>query len=108
MEYLVTALLLVGALTIGAALYGLRCHWRLLYGSLEIVTGLVVIFFIRHPQRYGYLLLDGPDPSALGVFLSSTVTILAGVYIIVRGFDNIDQSLPVRWRAGWDRLFARH
>jgi hypothetical protein len=32
---------------------------------------------------------------------------MAGIYIIVRGLDNISQDLPFRWRARWYRWFPK-
>ena len=31
---------------------------------------------------------------------------MGGVYIVVRGLDNIDQGLPERWRPAWRRIFG--
>jgi hypothetical protein len=37
--------------------------------------------------------------------LSKSIGIFGGIYIIVRGFDNIDKVLPRRFRQKWDAIF---
>jgi hypothetical protein len=34
------------------------------------------------------------------------LALMGGVYIVVRGLDNIDQGLPERWRPAWRRVFG--
>ena len=41
--------------------------------------------------------------------LSATklIGVMAGIYIIVRGLDNVDRGLPLSWRPHWDRAFPK-
>jgi hypothetical protein len=83
-----------------AACYGLylvRHFSRLAYGFLEILVGVFVIIgtMSRNPELV--------DPSLLLVQLA------AGMYVIIRGFDNFAQSAPFAggaapFRALWDLL----
>jgi uncharacterized membrane protein YcfT len=83
-----------------AACYGVylvRRFSRLAYGTIEIVVGLSVIVgtMIRKPELV--------DPGLLLVQLA------AGMYVIIRGFDNFAQSAPFAggaapFRALWDLL----
>jgi hypothetical protein len=83
-----------------AACYGLylvRHFSRLAYGTLEMMIGLSVIVgtMIRKPELV--------DPGLLLVQLA------AGMYVIIRGFDNFAQSAPFKgsaegFRAQWDLL----
>jgi len=45
--------------------------------------------------------------TAQGFEVSNAVGILAGIYILVRGMDNMDKDLPPNWRRTWDRLFPK-
>ena len=84
-------------ITILAACYGIyliRRFSRLTYGTLEIVVGLSVIVgtMVRKPELV--------DPGLLLVQLA------AGMYVIIRGFDNFAQTAPfasaaAEFRALW-------
>jgi hypothetical protein len=65
-------------------------------------VALVIIFLTFHP---GTVFLITEDYSWWGWPLSKGVGVLAGVYAMVRGLDNIRQGLPAHFRAGWDRWF---
>ena len=80
------------ALGLGLMLFQLRRELRVVYGTSEVVVGLVVAAY-RH----------SPDTSIWN--LSEFLPFLtAGVYLVVRGFDNIQQGLTpsqldpsIRW-----------
>jgi hypothetical protein len=86
-----------------AACYGLYLVRRfspLAYGTVEILVGLSVIVgtTIRKPELV--------DPGLLLVQLA------AGMYVIIRGFDNFAQSAPfaggaAAFRALWDLLIRK-
>jgi hypothetical protein len=86
-----------------AACYGLylvRHFSRLAYGTLEIVVGMYVIIgtMSREPELV--------DPGLLLVQLA------AGMYVIIRGFDNFAQSAPfvggaAPFRGLWDLMRTR-
>jgi hypothetical protein len=95
---------LVAALAVAVAAYWLRCRYRFWYGVLEIAAGLAVVFLTIYPET-NYFLLD--TKPFIGQMLRAGVGVLAGIYIIVRGFDNLDADLPVTWRGAWDRWFPK-
>jgi hypothetical protein len=81
-----TSLTLVALVTfiVGITLFVLRLRWRCLYGISEALVGIVVA-----SQRYytDALLAATPTPSVALAILT------AGVYLVVRGADNIHQGL---------------
>ena len=86
------------------SLYVIRHFFRLAYGTVEIVIGLFAIFGAmgRAPQ-----IVD--DPATATLLL---VQLAAGIYIIIRGFDNFAQSRPfagggAAFRALGDLIRAR-
>jgi hypothetical protein len=95
--------LIVLTLAMGIFLYRLRCTHRFLYGIIEIVASLLVMYVTWVPQRSFQLLNQGT--SLLGNYIITGIGVLTGVYILVRGLDNIDTDLPVGWRFPWDRVF---
>jgi hypothetical protein len=80
-------------LTISAGLsfYWLRCRRRFLYGLCELLVAFGVIYITFVPQT-NYLLISGPPVSQF--LLTKGAGILGGIYIFVRGLDNMDKDLP--------------
>jgi hypothetical protein len=78
-------ILILGACYI---LYLIRHFFRLAYGTVEILIGLFAIFGAmgRAPQ-----IVD--DPATTTLLL---VQLAAGMYIIIRGFDNFAQAQPFK------------
>jgi hypothetical protein len=91
-------------ITIGFGLffYWLRSRCRLAYGAIELVAALAVIILTFSPQSHATLLLV-QEPPLWGWFLSQSAGTLAGIYVMVRGLDNIHQGLGPRSRAKWER-----
>jgi hypothetical protein len=90
----------------GAMFYGLRCRSRFWYGVLEVVTSIVVIFVSWVPQK-SYLLAH-QGTGFLNSEIGTIIGIVGGIYILVRGLDNIGSDLPVRWQVLWDQIFRGH
>jgi hypothetical protein len=97
-----TSIILILALCYG--FYLIRHFLRVAYGTVEILIGFFAIFgaMSRAPQ-----VVDDP---ATGTLL--LVQLAAGMYIIIRGFDNFAQSPPfsdggVAIREGWNLIRAR-
>ena len=42
----------------------------------------------------------------LGSRAAHLLALMGGVYIVVRGLDNIDHGLPLRWRWAWRHVFG--
>jgi hypothetical protein len=87
---------------LGVCFYVLRCRWQLIYGAFEIFAAFVVIFVTFNPQT-NYLLLA--EATWQSWFLRTGVGALAGIYVMVRGLDNIEKGLPPRWHGRWRRMF---
>jgi hypothetical protein len=69
--------------------------------------GVAVIYFVLTPVETNYLLQVAGEPGLHETFLPKTVGILAGVYVIVRGLDNMSRELPASWALWWNRLFSK-
>jgi hypothetical protein len=83
----------IPAIAIGLLLYRLRGARPLLYGIMEISVSILVIFVsIGTPSTHP---------------LNKIVAIIGGVYILIRGMDNIEKGLPARWRSPWERVFPK-
>jgi hypothetical protein len=68
-------------------------------------VGFAVIYFVLSPVETNYLLLESGEPGLSETFLPKAVGILAGIYVLVRGLDNMSRDLPVSWSAWWNQLF---
>jgi hypothetical protein len=93
---------LILLILLAAMLYWLRRNYRLAYAFIEIAAGIGTLIVSIYPP---YILIAACEISAIGARFSSSLTIMAGLYIIVRGMDNLDQALPAKWRRIWDRIF---
>jgi hypothetical protein len=83
----------IPAVVSGLLLYRLRGKHPFFYGGTEVCVSLLAILVSIGS--------DSSDP------LNKLVGILGGVYILVRGFDNLDKGLPSSWRGRWDSLFPK-
>jgi hypothetical protein len=86
-------LIIFPALFLGALLYRLRGTTPLLYGLIEIIVGTAVTSFASTSPT--------SDP------VSKAVGIIGGIYIIVRGLDNIEKDLPLSMKSQWYRIFPK-
>jgi hypothetical protein len=87
------------------SLYMIRHFFRLAYGTVEILIGLFVIFgaMVRAPQT-------ADDPATTTLLM---VQLAAGMYIIIRGFDNFAQAEPFKggstpFRTVWTFIRGRN
>lgn len=87
-----TILLLFAA---GVFLYGYRQRQRLSYGVFEFLFGLFAAASVFFPN-FNY--------TNLGLF--NTVQIVGGLYVMVRGLDNVGKGIEgTRFESGWRRIF---
>jgi hypothetical protein len=96
-------------IAVGLAAYWFRCWRQFYYGVVEIVVALVVIIFTFYPQTYIVLTTDYVPP-LWGSTLRKIIGASAGIYIMVRGLDNMDRGpwpnwLPPKFRHRWDQVF---
>lgn len=83
-------------LFLGAVAFYVRCTFRSGYGALEIIFGLGSFA----------IAFTGATPEKLNA--STILQLVAPLYIIVRGFDNIDQGWKPKWVEGrWERTFPK-
>jgi hypothetical protein len=85
---------------VGPGLYLLRCRSLLAFGLLEVVVSAVVIYLAYYPPVVGLAASIG-----WWSWLSEPVSIVLGLYLMVRGFDNIEKGLPPSSRAKWRGWF---
>jgi len=82
--------------------YRVRCWSRSLYGAMEVAAGIGVIIIGEFPPTA----IASASSWALGSRAAHVLALMGGVYIMVRGIDNIDQGRPGRWRPAWRRIFG--
>jgi len=93
-----------GTVMAGIGFYWLRCRHQFWYGMIEILVAVSAIVVTWFPP-FAYLLVA--DPYFLGGPTTRAVGIFSGIYVLVRGMDNIDRGLPQVFRNKWDRLFPK-
>jgi len=79
----------------GILLYLARSRRRLLYGFAEFFIGFITAINVLVPTSFNYAALQ---PLAY-------LQVLGGLYIMVRGLDNIARALPRRIEPYWRRIF---
>jgi hypothetical protein len=85
------AMLVTGAISLAAGVFvfRIRCRRPFYYGLTEIVFGMAVFVFSVFPSS---TTLVSDEISPIGMMISKYLTLAAGLYIVVRGLDNIDRS----------------
>jgi hypothetical protein len=99
-------LLAVLTVVLGVILFWFRSRFRFWYGLGEVAAGIAVVLLFYVPHEHPILTAEDPDPAVWAVWAWDVVGWLAGLYIFVRGMDNIGQDLPTRWRPVWHRIFS--
>src|ERR1700692_3992341 len=84
--------------------YGLRRRRPFAYGLSECAVGLIgLTLTFLSPNRF--------PPSSGAEFLGngpfSRRHDSGGIYLLVRGMDNMDRDLPNGWRHHWEILFPK-
>jgi hypothetical protein len=83
---------------LGAAFFMFRLKQRLLYGLTEALAGIAVAAHRVSLER------DAGLPTDTGFYFA---VLTAGVYLVVRGLDNMHQGLKVENATGVRRLLDR-
>lgn len=99
MAYVYTAITLM----FGPVMYLVRSRYRAIYGLLEVAVAFLIVIITFFPLSGVSLLADGP--SAAGSILVQAAGALGGIYVMVRGLDNINEGLPPAHRDTWRRVF---
>ena len=84
--------------------FELRRRRPFAYGVFEFAIGLIGLTLTLYPQTT-YLLTGEATP--WGLTLSRGITVVGGIYLLVRGLDNMDRAVPRSWRPHWETLFPR-
>jgi rRNA-processing protein FCF1 len=80
---------------LGVGFYLIRAKYRLTYGFIEFIVGLISALRVFLPD-FRYAALDE----------LSILQIVGGLYIMVRGMDNIGKGLGgTRWQPLWQHVF---
>lgn len=86
---------MVGLPVLGLALFWYRENFRLSYGAFEFCVGVIMSYYVFFPS-FSY--------SGLGV--TDGIQILGGLYVMVRGLDNIGKGIAgTRLESLWQKLF---
>jgi hypothetical protein len=95
-----TLLAIVGAF----GLYALRCWRPIIYGLVEIITAVFIIYFSIAPAKQSAMTVcNGKALWGLGCYFQSFLIILAGIYIFVRGLDNMQARRLLCLVQAWRR-----
>jgi hypothetical protein len=89
--------LILPAMVTGPLLYKLRCRFPWVYGAVEVLISWELIA----------LAIGLPAPSAPDngtTLLAKSTGIITGLYITVRGLDNMNKDVPEVFRRLWDRI----
>jgi hypothetical protein len=92
---------------VGLFFYWLRRNFQRFYGICELIAAGIVFFLTLYPSGFSYSVI-GVDAPVISSWLSNFYGILAGVYIFVRGMDNIYHGLDLTRRVKFDCLFVNH
>jgi len=96
------------AVAVAIGLYALRCWWRSIYGLIEIIAATFIIYLSIVPAKQpGSSICNGNALFGLGCGLQSVLIVLAGIYVFVRGLDNMEpRRLWSPVRASWQQYRA--
>jgi hypothetical protein len=87
-------LFIAPTLAVGILLYRFRSQQPFAYGMIEFGVAIIAAF----------VSISAPGNAVLPKLLG----IMGGIYIMIRGLDNMEKGLPERWRPRWDALFPKH
>jgi PIN domain nuclease of toxin-antitoxin system len=86
---------MLGLPVLGLMLFWYREKFRLSYGSFELCVGIIMSYYVFFPTF-----------SYSGVGLKEGIQILGGLYVMVRGLDNIGKGvIGTRFEALWSKVF---
>jgi|ERR1700730_246642 len=84
---------MIPALLVSAGFYRLRGTHPFIYGLAEILVGMTATWSGIHAGTTS--------------LIAQAIAFFGGLYIIVRGLDNVDKGLPQRMRPWWDVCFPK-
>jgi hypothetical protein len=93
---------LIGCVGAAILLYWLRDRCRLVYGMLEITVGVIGVSILLRPLGPGDIAIITTRTEQL-----KWAAVIAGIYIMIRGMDNVYHGLSAQWRRRWDWVFHK-
>jgi hypothetical protein len=78
-------------ISVALLLYGMRTRYPFIYGVVEVIVGISAIIAVLPNQ---------PATNTLVVY-AELLSVSGGMYVIVRGLDNMNKAVPERIRAFW-------
>ncbi len=78
-------------ITVALLLYGMRTRYPFLYGMVEVIVGIAAIFSVLPTQ---------PPIETLVVY-AELLSVSGGMYVIVRGLDNMNKAVPGFMKRYW-------
>jgi hypothetical protein len=91
----------------GVGGFWFRLRFQFWYGAIEFVIAMIVEFLVLQPQNVDSRLLAAQQSTLFGIALSRAAGVAAGIYIMVRGLDNMSKKPPTSGRRFWDWLFLK-
>jgi drug/metabolite transporter (DMT)-like permease len=99
------AIWITAAVITALILYTLRRRHRFPHGLMELAFSLGMFLLTIYPRSPRHLALE-ERPPWWGLLLSTKAfPLLTGIYVMVRGLDNIDEGLSEKWRGNWNQIF---
>jgi hypothetical protein len=103
LDPLVATLCFIGLIIIGLFFYWLRRNFQCAYGICELIVALTVFYLVLYPASYA---ITNGDVLFISMWLGRFYGILIGVYLFVRGMDNVSNGSS-RMRSRFDCIFAK-
>jgi hypothetical protein len=95
------------AVLVGLILFSFRCRAPFWYGLIELLASWVMIWIAIVTPIVPVVAVGG-QPVSFGIpLLAKGTTLLAGIYVSVRGLDNIDKDVPQRFQRIWGKVFRK-
>jgi hypothetical protein len=90
---------------VGLFFYWLRGTLPVAYGLCEIAAGIaVIVITFNYPPMPSILLRYRTE---FEQSLPTTMSLLGGVYVMVRGLDNVQRGLNPTWKRRWRIIFPQ-
>jgi hypothetical protein len=84
-------------------LYRFRGQHRFIFGFIELLVGVTAVWIALHTDNIAGVSLMTHQSGAL--LLSKAVTTISGIYVMIRGLDNMSEQLPKRVQRTWAICF---
>jgi hypothetical protein len=92
------------AIVSAVVLHALRCWRPVVYGLIEIITAVFIIYFSISPAKQSVsTVCNGKALWGLGCSFQSLLLTLAGIYVLVRGLDNTQARRLLGFVHTWRR-----